>query len=110
MVAVGTPAVGVALGASRPCSHLAPLERLLAATGRPVGPGRPCKHDPDWGTWFAVDAPLDARQIKRQVHLDPCVHDEEYEGVLVPGDVTFYCTCCQQAIVGELPLPPIMYG
>ena len=89
--------------APRTCQHLAPLEHLLADAGVAVGPGKPCPHDAEWGIWFNTDAPLDARSVKRQVTLDPCVSDEEYEGVLASSDVTFYCAACKRAIVGRVP-------
>jgi hypothetical protein len=102
MVALGTLSWD---GSDRPrtCEHLEALERELTAVGVAIGPGQPCPHDPDWGTWFAVDALFDLRQIDRRLALDPCVAYEEYEGRLGGGDVTFYCTCCKKAIVGRHP-------
>ena len=102
MVAIGPLAVGQ-LSAHRTCRHLAPLERLLAAAGAAVGPGQPCPHDADWGTWFTTAAALDARVLRRHMALDPCVSDIVYEGVFAAGDVTFYCAACKRAIVGRLP-------
>ena len=100
MVAFGPTS---AAAAPRTCEHLAPLERLLAAGGTPVGPGRPCPHDADWGTWHYTPATLDLRRLGRQVPLDPCVHPEAYEGRLGDSDVTFYCQTCKRAIVGRHP-------
>lgn len=102
MVAIGTIAVDRSVG-PRTCEHLALLERELALAGVPVGIGRPCPHDPDWGTWFEVDALFDARRLSRRLQLDPCVQYEEYEGLLSNSDSTFYCACCQCAIVGLHP-------
>ena len=102
MVALGTVTL-VREASPRTCEHLAALERELAAAGVPVGPGRPCPHDPDWGTWFEVDALFDARPLRRRLALDPCVSYEEYEGVLCASDATFYCTCCKRAIAGLHP-------
>lgn len=82
------------------CDHLAPVERELAARGVPVGPGRPCPHEPEWGTWFVVDA-LFGTCLGLRLNLEPCVIFEEYEGVLSASDAMFYCTACQQAIVGR---------
>jgi hypothetical protein len=102
MVAMGTLAVPVT-SVPRTCRHLAPLERELAAAGVPVGAGRPCPHDPDWGVWFEVDALFDVRRLKRRLSLAPCVRYEEYEGVLCGSDATFYCAKCKRAIVGLHP-------
>ena len=102
MVALGPVAVGEDLQ-SRTCQHLAPLERVLAADGTPVGPGQPCPHDADWGMWFYTEATLDIRRVGREVVLDPCVRPEAYEGVLADSDVTFYCARCKRAIVGRHP-------
>ena len=102
MVALGPVAFGNG-PSTRTCQHLAPLARILAADGTPVGPGRPCPHDADWGTWFYTDATLDIRRVDREIMLDPCVSPEAYEGVLADSDVTFYCSACKQAIVGRLP-------
>ena len=91
---------------SRTCRHLAPLERLLAAAGRAVGPGRPCPHDAEWGTWFRTEAALDLNVVTKHVRLDACVRGEAYQEALsYGGDVTFYCAKCKQAIVGRLPRP-----
>ena len=102
MVALGPLLVGHD-SSSRTCSHLAPLEKILAADGMPIGPGQPCPHDVDWGTWFYTAATLDIRRVDREVMLDPCVSPEAYEGVLANSDVTFYCVACKQAIVGRHP-------
>ena len=104
MVALGPVAVGNG-PPWRTCQHLAPLEHILAADGTPVGPGQPCPHDADWGTWFYTAATLDIRRVDREVLLDPCVSPEAYEGVLADSDVTFYCATCKQAIVGKHPCP-----
>lgn len=101
MVAMGRVLRPEAAG-PKTCRHLAPLERALSAAGVPVGPGRPCPHDADWGVWHLADALLDARLLRR-LGLDPCVTYEEYEGVLAGSDVLFYCTHCKQAIVGLHP-------
>ena len=96
---VGTPACDT-------CKHLAPLEAELAAAGVPVGPGRPCPHDPEWGTWFEVDAIVDVASLSSRLALDPCVTYEEYETAVCnngPDDATFYCDCCGQAIVSLHP-------
>ena len=96
-LAVPDPSVG------RTCVHLAVLERELAAAGVAVGPGRPCPHDADWGTWFEVDALFDVARLRGRLSLAPCVRYEEYEGVLCASDATFYCDQCKQAIVGLHP-------
>ncbi len=90
-------------GGSHTCPHLVPLEQELTSAGVAVGPGRPCPHDPDWGTWFEVDALFDVTTLRRRLSLDPCVTYEEFEGVLSASDATFYCNCCRQAIVGLHP-------
>ncbi len=89
--------------AVRTCPHLEPLERELSAAGVAVGPGQPCPHDADWGTWHRADALFDVGRLRRRLLLDPCVTYEEYEGVLAGSDVTFYCTRCKRAIVGLHP-------
>jgi len=102
MVAMGNLQVR---GPSAPktCAHLAPLERELEAAAVEVGPGRPCPHDADWGTWFAVDALFDVSRLERRLSLAPCVGYEEYEGLLCASDATFYCDECMVAIVGLHP-------
>ena len=102
MVAMGPRALG-GIPAPRTCRHLAPLERLVTAGGWPLGPAEPCPHDPDWGTWYYTDAPLDVPALNRRMPLDPCVRGEDYVGSLSDGDVTYFCTCCHKAIVGRLP-------
>ena len=87
----------------RTCEHLAPLERELTAAGIVVGHGQPCPHDPEWGTWFEVDALFDVAGLRRRLPMDACVTYEEHEGVLSPSDATFYCTRCHRAIVGQHP-------
>ncbi len=102
MVAFGTMAVG-RTASPRTCEHLEILERELLAAGVSVGSGRPCPHDPEWGTWFEVDALFDVTRLRRRLALDACVSYEEYEGVLAHSDATFYCNCCKCAIVGLHP-------
>jgi hypothetical protein len=102
MVAIGRLAIDDT-PAPRTCRHLAPLERLLADLGLPLGGGRPCPHDADWGIWHTVDAALYVRGLTRRLALDPCVTVEAYVGVMTRGDVTFYCQSCKHAIVGRHP-------